>query len=431
MSFTLLNYFWQDRRGKLYSKTVVHNKVINHVQEVSKQNLDYVVNTDGRKGTQTILLHPIRLYNNPFKPMKNSFLVLCDAQFDDRDMDRQLFQQEIPFSAAQQFYLLDCEKKPVNDRNISKEDYKLALREVICLDENICPEILQFSKNLEKLLLICGVRLNEINYSKLSQFEVIISEEGSKLGDDILTLRYIASKLANEMGLFVNYSNNIGFENLEKTRCVFDFYTDKMSQDGGINEINRIINKMKENHNLYVMNCCFTDEEVPDFSHSVGHYENNVRIPIQTFVNKKGNLQDYRPLSNCNPYKYINYLFDILGIERKEFFNYDNVMSELKKESENDEEIKKFFETQLVNYKNEIRMALQSLYKNIDPSDRDEVMDKVKALQNKYSPEINKNLMNRDLETARNLMNELVKQIVKCDVAKEINLDEDLQNEVI
>ena len=57
-------------------------------------------------------------------------------------------------------------------------------------------------KNLEKLLLICGLNLNEINYSKLSQFEVILSEEGSKLGDDILTLRYI-SKLANEMGLFV------------------------------------------------------------------------------------------------------------------------------------------------------------------------------------------------------------------------------------
>ena len=100
--------------------------------------------------------------------MKNSFLVLCDAQFDDSDMDRQLYQREMPFSAAQQFYLLDSDKKPVNDRNVSKEDYKISLREIICLDEDICPEILQFSKNLEKLLLICGIRLNEINYSKFT-----------------------------------------------------------------------------------------------------------------------------------------------------------------------------------------------------------------------------------------------------------------------
>ena len=188
---------------------------------------------------------------------------------------------------------------------------------------------------------------------------------------------------------------------------------------------------MKENHSHYVENCCFPEEEVPDFSHSVGHYKNNVRIPIQTFVNKKGNLQDCRPLSNCNPYKYINYLFDMLGIQRKEFFNYENVLGQLKKEKESDEEIKKFFETQLVNYKNEIKLALATLYKNVEPSDRDTVMDKVKELQDKYSPMINENLMNRDLDKARNLMNELVKEIVKCDVAKEINLDDELQNEVI
>ncbi len=431
MSFTLLNYFWQDQKGKLYSKTVVHNKAVNKVQEINKQNLDYIVNKDGKKGTQSILLHPIRLYNNPFKPMKNSFLVLCDAQFDDKDMDRQLFQSELAFSAAQQFYLLDNEKKPVNDRNIKKEDYKKSLREVICLDEDICPEILQYSKNLEKLLLICGLKINEINYSKLSQFEIIISEESSKLGDDILTLRYIASKLANEMGLFINYSNNVDFENLEKTRCVFDFYTEEMSQKDGIKAIHNLINKMKENHDLYVNNCCFPEEDVPDFSHSVGHFENNVRIPVQTFVNKKGNLQDHRPLSNCNPYKYINYLFDMLNIQRKEFFSYNNVLGELKKEGENDEEIKKFFETQLINYKNEITLALKELYKNVKPEERDDVMDKVKELQTKYSSEINKNLLNRDLETARNLMNKLVKEIAKCDVAKEINLDDDLQNEVI
>ena len=87
MSFTLLNYFWQDREGKLYSKTVVHNKKISVINEVNKQNLDYIVTKEGGKGTQSVLLHPIRLYNNPFKPMKNSFLVLCDAQFDDKDMD--------------------------------------------------------------------------------------------------------------------------------------------------------------------------------------------------------------------------------------------------------------------------------------------------------------------------------------------------------
>ena len=59
-------------------------------RKVNKQNLDYVVSKDGKR-TQTILLHQrIRLYNNPFKPMKNSFLVLCDAQFDDSDMDEQL-----------------------------------------------------------------------------------------------------------------------------------------------------------------------------------------------------------------------------------------------------------------------------------------------------------------------------------------------------
>ena len=172
-------------------------------------------------------------------------------------------------------------------------------------------------------------------------------------------------------------------------------------------------------------------EKMYDFSHSVGHFDNNVRIPIQTFVNKKGNIQDHRPLSNCNPYKYINYLFDILNIKRKEFFSYENVVNEMSKESENDSEIKEFFKTQMDNYKNEIKLTLQNLYSKVSPNERDLVMKNVQKIQSKFSSQINECLIERKLDEARNLMNQLVEEIKNCEPTGEINLDDELEIEVI
>ena len=74
--------------------------------------------------------------------------------------------------------------------------------------------------------------------------------------------------LRNDSGLFSDISA-ISNTNLEVMGMgvafgdinrdgLFDFYTTKMSEEGGITEINKIISKMKENHNLYVENLLFS-----------------------------------------------------------------------------------------------------------------------------------------------------------------------------
>ena len=83
------------------------------------------------------------------------------------------------------------------------------------------------------------------------------------------------------------------------------------------------------------------------------------------------------------------------------------------------------------NYKNEIKLALQKLYKMVTPNERDNVMERVRKIQNEYSPKINEFLIERNLDEARKLMDELVEKIKNCQETQEINLEDELENEVI
>ena len=103
----------------------------------------------------------------------------------------------------------------------------------------------------------------------------------------------------------------------------------------------------------------------------------------------------------------------------------------MSKESENDSEIKEFFKTQMDNYKNEIKLTLQNLYSKVSPNERDLVMKNVQKIQSKFSSQINECLIERKLDEARNLMNQLVEEIKNCEPTGEINLDDELENEVI
>ena len=88
----------------------------------------------------------------------------------------------------------------------------------------------------------------EINTTELSQVEVTICENGMSLCDDIIMTRYIAKSLANGLDLEAVFNNKINHDvTLNKTKCIFDFYTNEMmNKDNGYVYIQKLVAKLKK-----------------------------------------------------------------------------------------------------------------------------------------------------------------------------------------
>merc|ERR1711991_330507 len=201
---------------------------ITHVRDVKTRALDFIIERDGGKGTQSVVLHPIKIYNNCFKPRKNSFLVLCNAQYSNEDFDRKIYSKEMPFVARQQFYVTNADGKLLNDENVNENDYKKSIYEVMYKSGNKSNLFDNFCLNLERHLLISGIRLLELNCTILSQVEVSLCEN--------------SKKLANTMNLRAIFNNNLEHHTeLNKLRCVFEFYTKEMTEkETGLKTIEKV-----------------------------------------------------------------------------------------------------------------------------------------------------------------------------------------------
>ena len=71
----------------------MRNLEITTVKQVKTRAIDFIMERDNSKGTQSVVLHPVKLYKNCFKPIKNSFFVLCNAQYSNEDFDRKIVEE--------------------------------------------------------------------------------------------------------------------------------------------------------------------------------------------------------------------------------------------------------------------------------------------------------------------------------------------------
>ena len=82
MNCSLITYVWLDLNNEYCSSSLIaRNLEISNIKEVKPRSIDFIINKDGKKGTQSAILHPIKLYKNCFKLIENSFLVVCGALF--------------------------------------------------------------------------------------------------------------------------------------------------------------------------------------------------------------------------------------------------------------------------------------------------------------------------------------------------------------
>ena len=429
MNFSLCTYVWLNQDNEYCSTSLVARNIeITNIKEVNPRSIDFIVMKDGKKGTQSAILHPIKLYKNCFKTIKNSFFILCNAQYSNEDFDRKVYAKEIVMGAKQQFYLLDSDGKPVNDKNIKQEEYTQSFHSVIYKSSPKVHELLNYTNTLEKLLLLSDIKILEINSTILSQITVSICENGMALGDDILMLRYIAKELANTMELKAVFDNNFDVEK-NNTKCTFEFYTPQMMEEGGYEHLQNLTKKLEENHADYNNNCLVEGQVAQEFKLSIGHFDGSIRVPVQTFSNKMGPIDDLRALSNCNPYKVINNIYKSMDIEFKEFYTMSEGLNKVSKILSDEEELNIYMKPYLNDITFKIKTEVKNLFSNSDSTKHDILRIKIDDIRGKYDKNIIDLLRQKKTGEMYDLVKKLLKEIEDATPTIEIKLDEQISTD--
>ena len=424
MSTTLITYVWLDKNNQYCSNSIVaRNLEISNIKEVKPRTIDFIVEKDGKKGTQSAILHPLKLYKNCFKPIEHSFFVLCNAQYSNEDFDRKIYETEIVMGAKQQFYLLNSDGKPVNDKNIDPKEYEQPFYSVIYKSNPKSHQLLNYANTLEKLLIISDIKILEMNTTVLSQIMVSICENGMSLGDDLIMLRYIALELANTMELRAVFDNKLEGEK-QNTKCIFDFYTPEMMQKGGYEHLEKLTKKIEENHDDYNKFCLVEGQTAHEFKLSIGHFNGSIRVPVQTYSSKMGSIADLRALSNCNPYRVINNIYKSMGLTFKEYYTMTEGIDEVSKILSDEEELNIYMKPYINDISYKIKKELQKLFSNTENSKHDIIKKNIDNIRAKYDKNIIDLLRQKKTGEMYDLVKKLLKEIEDSTPSIEINLDD-------
>jgi glutamine synthetase len=167
-----------------------------------------------------------------------------------------------------------------------------------------------------KKCLLAGLRVTGMNAEVApAQWEIQVSDIGIAACDQLIILRYILNRTAEEHGLWVNYHPKpkcIRLGDWNGSGCHANFSTLATMRPGGFQKILNIIDVLKRNHtrdmqtygkdNDMRMTGLHETASFYDFTYGVGNRGTSIRIPTETAEKNYGYFEDRRPSSNCDPY---------------------------------------------------------------------------------------------------------------------------------
>lgn len=322
---------------EIWSETRLQENILKYIPEWSFDGSS----TGHLKDEQTeIILKPVRAFPDPFKLLPN-LMILCEC------FVPQLINSIINYNPhiSNFRYILEQEEKSKRERDI----WIGLEQEYIIFPNNISKSLIPQSsllmetddyycnsgchlygrniaeEHLEKCLY-SGLTVSGINSEvSLFQWEYQIGPEYPlKIADMLIVSRYILKRITEKNNIILSFEPK-PFPNLNVSGCHLNFSTNDMRTGilfSNNNQYNNLINNLKQFHfetiqnygknNEKIMNGLNKTSNYNNFSIGVGKRNVSIRIPIQTFNEKKGYLEDRRPLSNIQPYKAIYALIKLL-----------------------------------------------------------------------------------------------------------------------
>ena len=316
-SDAVCEYIWIGGNGELRSKT----RVLHNIKYKNDKLPDW--NFDGSStdqapsdGNTEVILKPRAIFKDPSRDIDKyrTLLVLCDT------------------------YNNDGEPLPTNHRNSAynifnkigdetgcwfglEQEYFIRFNNCFLHPENNGSHYCGFSNKLEKTIveehlqacLLIGLQISGINAEVATgQWEFQIGpSQGIEAADELVIARYLLQRIAEKYDATIDYSPKLS-ESANGSGCHINFSTEKMRNDGGLEEILYCMEKLKKKHEEHItaygkdnhlrLTGLHETSSMDKFTWGIGTRNTSVRIPNLTKKNGCGYFEDRRPAANIDPY---------------------------------------------------------------------------------------------------------------------------------
>lgn len=321
----LVEYIWLDAYGNTRSKT----RVIETPKTEEKKNVEIPLwNFDGSSTGQAntddseVIIRPVAAYPDPFRG-GDCILALCETLNPDmsphktntRHLASTVFDKhkllEPLFGIEQEFFIekngkilafMDPDNQPIWQPN---GQYYCGVGEH-AHGRNVIEAAF-------KRCIVAGLTLTGFNAEVApAQWEIQVCASGINAADQLTMLRYILNRTAESFSVSINYHPKPLSDLWNGSGCHVNFSTKSMRDKDGLTVIQNAIKNLESKHSYHMENYGRENNlrmtgknetsEYDTFTQGVADRSASVRIPLDTFKNKAGYLEDRRPASNMDPY---------------------------------------------------------------------------------------------------------------------------------
>jgi glutamine synthetase len=324
MNKIIADYVWIDSGNDLRYKTKILPNGDYSIANIPEWSFDGMYTKQATNQNPILVLKPVQLYKNPFY---SGYTVLCEVHVRDDLGERPhpsnsrlvFLDKSVHLDYIQPQYKLTIEFY-INVQDV--QDSKETSRD--SLIKNYAGFNVRFRNLIDTHLEYClqaGIDISStFHVGGTDQWSFSVGPTfGIKAIDDLVIGKYILKRLAERLGVGISFHPcPLGKDN-RGSACLISYSTMQTRFPGGYNEIQRIINKLKLEHSSFISICGedthkrLTGEDgtstISNFSHGVGTTNTSIRIPYNTFRNKRGCFEDRRPSANADLYKVCLALF--------------------------------------------------------------------------------------------------------------------------
>jgi glutamine synthetase len=328
MRSLILEYIWLDGKMNLRSKYKTI-KIQDNDLNIDQWSYDGLYTYQYETDDSEVILNPVAFYNNPFFDKGQSLLVLCDTFYERNtkyiptSTNRRIIAREIllkkkeldPWFEMEQEYFMMCNEythsssTPLFFKNPKQPkeqgDYYCGVG-----NQNIVMRSLAEKHYVH--CLTAGINISGINAEIApNQWKFKIGQTiGIAAGDELILARYILMKLSEQFGVDISFKPKPLQNPWNSSSLNVFFSTTESREENGITKLNTYIenltNKHKEHMAIYGGNL----EKIPCKSDKSDATNLNICIPNKVTRERKGYLQDNRPVSDADPYIVIGKIFD-------------------------------------------------------------------------------------------------------------------------
>ena len=347
----VLEYIWLDVKGIPRSKTRVvypssdhsrwatgshgyQTEVDGKARYVYAPNWNYDGSSTGQAdgSNSEVLIKPVAVYQDPFHTQPDTgleyYLVLCDTWLDEttphpnntRYKALRIFDQapELkPLFGIEQEYFLSGSSTPIGfmgeGEPPAQGGYYCGAGAVNAIGRPCVEEAF-------RRCLVAGLRLTGLNAEVApSQWEFQVCTSGIHASDQLVIMRFILSRTAEEFGWNLELHPKPVEGDWNGSGCHTNFSTEPMRQKGGLEVIHGAIARLGEHHALHLKHYGEHNEARLTGKHETAGWDvfragvadrgASIRIPREVDALGCGYLEDRRPSSNMDPYIVTSLIF--------------------------------------------------------------------------------------------------------------------------